>query len=180
MITHDEALRRWKAAIVCGLLAAVLVAPLAVAQENGPGHGDDALLKQMERDSESVLTGRHFSYDPAGRRDPFEPLVRATPTGRRGKRPKGIAGMLVSEIDLRGISTDVRGVPLALFNGSDNRGHTLRVGDVVYDGRVIAIDDARGVVVFRQSVDDPRRIKPYRDVYKKLYPSDELDEEDVE
>ena len=166
--------------ILASLLAASLffVAPVgAVAQEDDPSN--EAVLDRIEKDSEAVITGRHFTYDPAGRRDPFEPLVRATPLGARGKRPKGIAGMLVSEIDLKGISTDVRGAPMALFSGSDNRGYHLRVGDVVYDGRVISIDEVRGVVVFRQNVDDPRRIKPYRDVLKKLYPSDETtDEED--
>ena len=160
------------------LAFAVLTVPLSLAQEDERQTADDAMLQKIETENEAVITGRHFTYDPAGRRDPFEPLVRATPLGKRGKRPKGIAGMLVSEIDLRGISTDVRGGSLALFTGSDNRGYTLRVGDVVYDGRVISIDKAMGIVVFRQNVDDPRRIKPYRDVFKKLYPADETDEED--
>ena len=80
--------------------------------------------------------------------------------------------MLVSEIDLKGIAVDAAGLPVALFNGSDNRGYTLRVGDPVYDGQVIAIDAGQGHVVFRQEVDDPRRIKPYRDVFKRLRPED--------
>lgn len=161
-------------------LAVMLMMVSAFAQQTPAGaDSDQAVMDRIERDSESVITGRHFTYDPAGRRDPFEPLVKATPTAATGKRPKGIAGMLVSEIDLKGIVIDSRGYPAALFNGSDNRGYTLRVGDVVYDGRVLSIDPDRGVVVFRQNVDDPRRIKPYRDVIKRLYPSDEdLVEED--
>jgi hypothetical protein len=66
-----------------------------------------------------------------------------------------------------------------MFNGSDNKGYQLREGDVVYDGRILDIDAMRGEVLFRQRVDDPRRIKPYRDVTKRLYPSnDERIEED--
>ena len=62
---------------------------------------------------------------------------------------------------------------VAFFNGSDNKGYFLRVGDRVYDGTVIAIDARRGVVTFRQQVDDPRRIKPYIDVKKRLVPVEE-------
>ncbi len=162
------------------VLIVLAVAGLAVAQE--PAEPDDPkdaeLLRKMEAEQEDVITGRHFSYDPAGRRDPFEPLIRTTPVSKAGMRPKGIAGMLVNEIDLKGVSTDVRGNPLAFFRGSDNKGYTLRVGDVVYDGRILSINLSRGIVVFRQNVDDPRRIKPYRDVLKKLYPSDETAEEE--
>ncbi|MDQ7008140.1 MAG: hypothetical protein Q9Q40_13005 [Acidobacteriota bacterium] len=171
-------IRRATALVTFGLAALAVVSAFG-QPSTAPGEGHDAMMDRIERDSESVITGRHFTYDPAGRRDPFEPLVRATPTAATGKRPKGIAGMLVSEIDLKGIVIDARGYPAALFSGSDNRGYTLRVGDVVYDGRVLSIDPDRGVVVFRQNVDDPRRIKPYRDVIKRLYPSDEdLVEED--
>jgi hypothetical protein len=33
---------------------------------------------------------------------------------------------------------------------------------------LIAIDTRNGTVTFRQQVDDPRLIKPYRDVVKRL------------
>lgn len=136
-------------------------APAAEPQEPG-------LIEQIKKENEAVITGRHFSYDPAGRRDPFEPLVKPQSVKLDAKRPKGIAGMVVSEIDLKGVALDTRGNPVAMFRGSDNRGYTLREGDMVYDGRVISIDPRRGVVVFRQQVDDPRRIKPWRDVIKRL------------
>ena len=142
---------------------------------------EEDVISQIQRESEAVITGRHFTYDPAGRRDPFEPLIKTLGGGPAGKRPKGIAGMLVSEIDLKGIAVDTVGDPVALFRGSDNRGYRLRIGDIVYDGRVLSIDYIGGVVVFRQQVDDPRRIKPYRDVFKRLYPADDdqTEEEDA-
>lgn len=80
--------------------------------------------------------------------------------------------MLVSEIDLTGIVRDAQGGNVAVFIGSDNKGYFLRAGDEVYDGTVLAIDPASGSVTFRQQVDDPRLIKPYRDVVKRLTPVD--------
>lgn len=159
---------------VSALLAAVAAAGAALAQappppapQQTPQERSEQMLQQIQKDNEAVLAGRHFTYDPAGRRDPFEPLVKLQKE-RDAKRPKGIAGMGVGEIDLRGVATDVRGAPVAMFRGTDNRGYSLHVGDVVYDGRVMSIDVKRGIVVFRQQVDDPRRIKPYRDVIKRL------------
>ncbi len=157
-------------------LPAVAQTPAPSAQPGAPAAkpGDnplvsgEQLINQIQRENEAVITGRRFTYDPTGRRDPFEPLIKSEVTRPTGPRPKGIAGMLVTEIDLRGVATDVRGNPVAIFRGTDNRGYSLRVNDVVFDGRVISIDPRRGVVVFRQQVDDPRRIKPYRDVIKRL------------
>ena len=152
------------------VLAAVGAVLAQAAEQSTPSPAvtpDEQVIRDIEKQNEAVITGSHFTYDPAGRRDPFEPLVKAD-ARPDGKRPKGVAGMLVNEIDLRGVATDVRGNAVAMFRGSDNRGYTLRIGDVVYDGRVIAIDPRHGEVVFRQQVDDPRRIKPYRDVIKRL------------
>jgi hypothetical protein len=42
------------------------------------------------------------------------------------------------------------------------------VGDALYDGKIIRIDRATGTVMFRQDVNDPRSIKPFRDVTKRL------------
>lgn len=157
--------------LLAGLALAVLAAPAAPAraeeQQVAPPQSEH-LIQNIRRENENVISGRHFTYDPAGRRDPFEPLIKTENKRGDGKRPIGIAGMLVNEIDLKGVATDVRGDPVAMFRGSDNRGYTLHVGDIVYDGRVIAIDTRRGLVVFRQQVDDPRRIKPFRDVIKRL------------
>ena len=57
-----------------------------------------------------------------------------------------------------------------MVTGSDNKGYFLRVGDLVYDGTVIAVDPRLGTLTFRQKVDDPRLIKPYRDIVKRLVP----------
>jgi hypothetical protein len=129
-------------------------------------------VETILRQQEEILTGQRFSYDPAGRRDPFRSLYEELGMKRKGPRPKGVAGMLVTEVDLTGIVHDATGGDLAVFMGSDNKGYFLRVGDEVFDGTVIAVDPGGGTVTFRQQVDDPRLIKPYRDVVKRLTPSD--------
>ena len=78
--------------------------------------------------------------------------------------------MLVAELDLAGVVQDGVNGDVAMFIGSDNKGYFLRIGDDVYDGRVITVDPRRGAVTFRQEVDDPRLIKPFRDVVKRLVP----------
>lgn len=168
---------------VCGALAAQTVgsaledAKKPVSSEELQQQANDQVIKQIQQDSESVIAGTHFTYDPNGRRDPFEPLIKSEPL-QLGKRPKGIAGMTVAEIALKGCAIDPRGNPVALFRGSDNRGYTLRVGDTIYDGRVLSIEPRNGIVVFRQQVDDPRRIKPYRDVMKRLNPIREQEDQE--
>jgi len=128
-------------------------------------------IEKIIEESENVLAGRGFSYDPAGRRDPFHSLVEQT-KAEKGPRPKGVAGMLISEVDLVGIVQKGRD-NLAFFNGSDNKGYFLRVGDQLYDGRIIQINRQTGQVVFRQEINDPRSIKPYRDITKRLYSVEE-------
>ena len=138
------------------------------AAPSGTTPGQDAeTINKIMQDNEAMLSGRGFTYDPAGRRDPFRSLVDAANTVGKGPRPRGIAGMLISEVDLVGIVQKGKGA-LAFFNGSDNKGYFLRVGDALYDGKITRIDRRTGTVVFRQDINDPRSIKPYRDVTKKL------------
>lgn len=130
-------------------------------------------VETILREQEQLLSGQRFSYDPGGRRDPFRSLFETVPLNKKGPRPRGVAGMLVTQVGLVGIVRDSSGGNIAFFNGSDGKGYFLRVGDEVYDGTLIAIDPAAGAATFRQQVDDPRLIKPYRDVVKKLVPQEE-------
>ena len=116
------------------------------------------------------MTGQMFSYNPEGRRDPFRSLYELLGLTQGGKRPQGVAGMLVAELDLTGVVNDPRGGDVVVVMGSDNKGYFLRAGAEVYDGTVIALDTRLGTVTFRQPIDDPRSIKPYRDVVKRLVP----------
>jgi hypothetical protein len=145
-------------------------APKAEPQTAAPQQGQ--AVEKILQEQEQLLRGQRFTYDPDGRRDPFRSLLEVMkPT--LGPRPSGIAGMLVAEIDLAGTVKDSSGGDVAYFTGSDNKGYFLRVGDKVYDGTLIAIDPQAGTVTFRQQVDDPRLIKPYRDIVKRLVPLEE-------
>lgn len=146
--------------------------PAEAVDEQAPEAASSETVETILREQEELLKGQHFSYDPAGRRDPFRSLYETVKLVK-GPRPKGVAGMLVSEINLVGILKDDSGGDVAFFMGPDNKGYFLRVGDEVYDGTLIAIDTGSGTVTFRQQVDDPRLIKPYRDVPKRLVPLDE-------
>jgi len=171
------------AAWVCGADRARAEDPAPAAEQPagaaaGPVGGQDIdkqageTINRIMEDNEAMLTGRGFAYDPAGRRDPFRSLVDPLNTAQKGPRPRGIAGMLISEVDLVGIVQKGR-EHFAFFNGSDNKGYFLRVGDSLFDGKIIRIDRSTGMVMFRQDVNDPRSIKPYRDVTKRLASAEE-------
>jgi hypothetical protein len=134
---------------------------------------DDSAVETILREQEQLLSGEQFSYDPNGRRDPFRSLFETLRPNSGGKRPPGVAGMLVAEVDLTGIVKDDNGGNKAMVMGSDNKGYFLGVGDSVYDGTLIAIDPRLGTITFRQKINDPRIIKPYRDVLKRLVPLNE-------
>ena len=134
--------------------------------EAEPAPQDTRAVDEILSQQEALLTGQRFSYDPTGRRDPFRNLMEIVVENRACK--DGITCMLIAEIALDGIVKDDSDGDMAMFTGSDNKGYFLRVGDSVFDGTITGIDPRLGVVTFRQEVDDPRRIKPYRDVKKSL------------
>ena len=55
-----------------------------------------------------------------------------------------------------------------IFVGSDGLGYSLTEGAELYDGWVLRIDRRSNAVVFRQNVNDPTRIKPYRDIERRI------------
>ncbi len=168
---------RYYVEIFAALALALLVAASAPAYPQAPAEAiaevDEQAVEQILQQQEAMIRGQRFSYDPDGRRDPFRSLYEDVRLKRKGPRPQGVAGMLVTEIDLAGIVKDGKDGNIAFFMGSDNKGYFLRVGDGVYDGTLIAIDPKKGAVTFRQQVDDPRRIKPYVDVVKMVVPLEE-------
>ena len=114
--------------------------------------------------------GAGYSYDPAGRRDPFVSL-----TGRGaevavpgGVRPGGVPGLLIGEITLKGVLKSPKGGFIALVQSPDNRTYIIRQGDKVYDGSVKAI--TAEAVVFAQDVNDPLSLVKQREVRKAIRP----------
>ena len=112
--------------------------------------------------------GAGYSYDPAGRRDPFVSLTaRGGELPPAGSRPSGPAGLLVTEITLKGVLKSPRGF-LALVQAPDNRTYIMHSGDKVFDGTVKAI--TQDAVVFSQDVNDPLSLVKQREVRKAIRP----------
>ncbi len=125
----------------------------------------DALLA----DEELMLLGDGYTYDPGERRDPFRSLLIVRErSALRGPRPEGIPGLLIDEIDLTGIFVTGEGPVAQVRSTEAETSYLLREGDQLYDGDVISISASE--VVFKQIVDDPTAVKPFREVVKELDP----------
>jgi hypothetical protein len=133
-------------------------APTPSTPAESPGQ---ALIEQEE----SALAGRSYSYDPAGRRDPFRSLLMRPEKGMTGQRPPGIPGIAIDDVILQGIWKTRAGY-VAQIRGTDNKSYLLRSGDQLYDGEVLRI--APNEVTFRQNLNDPQSVKPFRDITKQL------------
>lgn len=177
---------RWFANTALACLFLLLFAGLpAVAQEADPGRTetleeedipvedlapplDEDLdeIDQILEEDEEVLAGGGYTYDPGDRRDPFISPFRRQVALPRGPRPEGKAGLLIEEISLTGIFETPEGVLAQVRGGSKDKSYLLQEGDQLYDGDVVSV--RLGEVVFKQIVNDPAAIKPFREVVKRL------------
>lgn len=161
--------------ILCGLLVAVaFVALPALAQDEQDPLDFDAEevdvsgIEEILRGDQAALEGEFFSYDPAGRRDPFRSLLigfEEEDVGTVKVRPPGLPGMLVDELRVEGIVETPDGI-LAFAQGRDNLSYIIRPGTKLYDGEVMEILPDR--VIFRRQVHDPKQLRPYEEVVKEL------------
>ncbi len=117
-----------------------------------------------------------YQYQPKSNRDPFvSPFDLERLKGKKNRRP-GIQGMAINEIVIQGIIKSKKRGYEALVLGSDNKIYWIKPGDELFDGRVLSIgvsvDKKTGKqvekVVFRQNIDDPSQLLPYRDITKYL------------
>lgn len=138
--------------------ATPLPTPVPTPALRSPG---EALLEQ----DEAALAGRAYSYDPAGRRDPFRSLLVRPEDRARGERAQGIAGMSIDDVVVNGI-WKVRSGYVAQVRATDNKSYLIRAGDLLYDGEVTRVGPNE--VVFRQNINDPQSVKPFREVTKQL------------
>ena len=124
----------------------------------------DDLLKQ---DEEVLSDPEVYSYDPGARRDPFRSLFQRRAQARRSeKRPDGPAGLLIDELAVEGVFVLDDGPVVQVQSAAQETSFLLRVGDQLWDGDVIRI--TLDEVVFKQSVNDPTALKPFREVVKEL------------
>jgi hypothetical protein len=160
-------------ALVALLVGAAAVSAQEAAAEpeqvSPPSAEDTSRIDEMLEEDEAVLEGLMTTYDPGNRRDPFRSLLAPAPRPElRGPRPEGVPGLLIDEIDIKGIFKTSKGYVAQISAQNEKKGYLLRPGDQVYDGDVLRITDNE--VIFRQIVNDPTVIKPFREVVKKLRP----------
>jgi type IV pilus assembly protein PilP len=160
---------RTLAVAACGLLLAVRASAAEPAPSPAPTPAPTPSVESpgqtLIEQEESALSGRIYSYDPAGRRDPFRSLLLRSDKGGSGHRPPGIAGLAIDDVILQGIWKTRAGY-VAQIRGTDNKSHLLRAGDQLYDGEVLRI--APNEVTFRQNLNDPQSVKPFRDITRQL------------
>jgi hypothetical protein len=131
---------------------------------------DTGNIDEILEGEEEVLSGSGFSYDPGNRRDPFKSLLAGPDrTVIRGPRPDGIPGLMIDEVDLTGIFRTSKGFVAQVTAANQKKSYLLKEGDQLYDGDVVSIN--KNEVVFKQIVQDPTALKPFREVVKSLNPS---------
>lgn len=120
----------------------------------------------LEGESE-VLAGEGYSYDPESRRDPFRSLLTSTQVSEiHGPRPEGIPGLLIDEVMVTGIFRTNQGHVAQVQAAEREKSFLLKEGDQLYDGDVVRITGDE--IVFKQIVQDPTALKPFREVVKTL------------
>jgi hypothetical protein len=147
------------------LLAPGLTAPLAA--QTGAGAGTDAAPA-----AGTAAPPQGYTYNQAGRRDPFVPLFERGADSRAMvlNRPEGLPGVAVGEVAIKGIITSL-GTFVAMVQAPDNKTYIVRDGDRLFDATVKAV--TADAVVFLQQVDDPLSLIKQREIRRPLRPLEE-------
>ena len=122
--------------------------------------------------AETAPAAGGFSYDPAGRRDPFVSMIRrgADPQRQPTARAPGLAGLETAEVTLKGTVAGREGF-VAILQGSDKKTYIVREGERLADGTVRTITQSSMVIV--QQVNDPLSRDTQREVRKMLHQIEE-------
>jgi Tfp pilus assembly protein PilP len=111
-----------------------------------------------------------YTYDALGRRDPFVSLLtRGSDPQAASSRPAGLAGVTISEANVKGIVRDRSGL-IAMIQGTGTKTFIVRAGERLMDGSVKAI--AADSVVFAQDVQDPLSMVKQKEVRKTVRSAD--------
>jgi hypothetical protein len=155
-------LERTAAALAC--LIVLTGGPGAAAQASAPPPATDAAT--------TPAAPQGYSYNAAGRRDPFVPLFNrgADPRATVVNRPEGLPGVAVGEVAIKGI-VHSRGAYIAMLQAPDNKTYVVRNGDRLFDATVKAV--TADAVVFVQQVNDPLSLVKQREIRRPLRPIEE-------
>ena len=111
-----------------------------------------------------------YSYEPAGRRDPFVSLLtRGSDPRSTSTRIPGLPGVMIAEATVKGIVRDRSGF-IAMIQGTGTKTFIVRAGEKLMDGTVKAI--AADSVVFLQDVNDPLSMVKQKEVRKPVRSAD--------
>ncbi|MEO8502912.1 MAG: hypothetical protein ABI609_03355 [Acidobacteriota bacterium] len=144
-------------------------APAASDAAQAAPEGSVNTIDQILEGEEDILQGTGYTYDPGSRRDPFKSLlITQDKTKTTGPRPPDIPGLLIDEIDVTGIFHTSKGWVAQVQAGNREKSYLVKEGDQLFDGDVVSI--SKSEVVFKQIVNDPTALKPFREVVKKLNP----------
>lgn len=112
-----------------------------------------------------------YSYRAEGRRDPFVSLLNRG-TDPRQRKAEGVAGLLASDVVLRGVLQS-RGTYLAIVQGPDGkRQYIVHPNDRFADGVVKAITADSMLIL--QEVNDPLSLTKQREIRKTLRAVEEV------
>ena len=146
------------------LIAAMALAGVAFAQTPAPTTA--APGAQTPPEGQPPRPPETYVYNSEGRRDPFVNLLgTGTEPRAASKRGEGAAGMMVSEISVRGILQS-RGALVAMVQGPDNKTYIVHQGDKFLDGRIKTITP-QGLIII-QEVNDPLSLVKQREIRKLL------------
>jgi Tfp pilus assembly protein PilP len=151
--------------IACIAAVVALASPL---RAQVPGQAPAQVPGQAPAQAEAAPAAAKppYSYAPDGRRDPFVSLRgRGSDPSAMGSRAAGLAGILINEINLKGIMRDRTGF-VAMVQGPDNKTYIVKPGDRLMDGTVKSI--IADAVVFSQDVNDPLSLIKQREIRKSL------------
>jgi type IV pilus assembly protein PilP len=154
-------------ALVCGPVSAAAQAPPAAS---GPA---PAVSPSAQKGPVTTLPPiESYSYDPAGRRDPFVSLVaRGADAGSpAGRSADGLPGLSVNEVSVRGVLRS-GGALVAMVQGPDRKTYIVHANDRFLDGTVKSVTP-QGIVVL-QEVNDPLSLVKQKEIRKTLRGSDE-------
>jgi len=122
----------------------------------------------LARDEEVLNDPSLYNYDPGNRRDPFKSLLKTQNSKElpTSERPEGVPGLLIDELQIQGIFMLDSGPVAQVISSASETSYLLRPLDQLWDGDVVRIN--LDEIVFKQTVNDPTALKPFREVVKKL------------
>ena len=148
-------------------MVAVLVAVSGLVRAQGAPAVQPATpaSPQPPAPTSSAPAPEAYTYDPAGRRDPFVSLLSRGIEPAGGKKVTGLAGLTTADIMLRGVLQS-RNSYVALVSGPDGKTYPAHANDRLMDG-VIRSVTPQGIVIM-QEVNDPLSLVKQREVRKGL------------